>query len=187
MGLISRVSSRTYRARRPREYESYERTVSVFSSEDCFGRPEMTEPRIYFVYGSETGKSQAVAEDLYSIFMEIEDSEKCPSDVKPLNDCLDLVFDNDKPLYLGIAISSTGNGDPPVNAKKFINKFAELVPEQKCLSQIYFKLLGLGDSTYSTFHAVPKKLRELLLSNGAAEFGKFRLADDFEEKTYDEI
>ena len=88
-------------------------------------------------------------------------------------------------------ISSTGDGDPPDNAQKFMKKLHDKSLVDNYLSNIKFALLGkplnrkiwklisgLGDSNYSTFQGVPKKLEKRLLQLGAKKLIETGVADD---------
>uniref|UniRef100_A0A914D012 Methionine synthase reductase n=1 Tax=Acrobeloides nanus TaxID=290746 RepID=A0A914D012_9BILA len=77
-----------------------------------------------------------------------------------------------------IVISSTGDGDPPDNAHKFMKKIHDKSLDTNFLSNTQFALLGLGDSNYSTFQGVPKKLEKRLLQLGAKKFIESGGADD---------
>ncbi len=73
--------------------------------------------------------------------------------------------------------SSTGDGDPPEKAIKFWRWLKQ--PEQSgLLKGSRFALLGLGDSNYSTYMGMPRRLHAQLVALGAAEFLKRTEADD---------
>ncbi|TMS34194.1 hypothetical protein L596_001833 [Steinernema carpocapsae] len=82
-----------------------------------------------------------------------------------------------EPLVV-IVISSTGDGDPPENASRFMRRICRKTLPADFLANTRFALLGLGDSNYSTYQGVPKKLEKQLLALGAKSILKRGEADD---------
>lgn len=74
-------------------------------------------------------------------------------------------------------IATTGDGEPPqtmLNAWRFLLR-RDLPPGS--LSGLKFTVFGLGDSSYSLFNAMAKKLTQRLLDLGAQLFHKVGLGD----------
>ncbi|KAJ7419745.1 5-methyltetrahydrofolate-homocysteine methyltransferase reductase [Willisornis vidua] len=77
-----------------------------------------------------------------------------------------------------IVISTTGTGDPPDTARKFVKKIQDTTLPPDHFSHLQYGLLGLGDSEYMFFcnggKTVDRRLQEL----GAQHFYDTGLADD---------
>ena len=125
---------------------------------------------LYILYGSATGNAEGIALDL---------AEKSPPSPFTSIECKPM--DNFKKLSDGwsqaptgphtkhgiiFITSTTGNGDPPENANRFVRymkrkQTIESQPFQHCA----FAVLGLGDTNYDQFcatgKAVDKKMQEL--------------------------
>ena len=50
-----------------------------------------------------------------------------------------------------IVVSTTGNGDPPDNAQMFWRHIRRPAQPKDYLANVYFAVLGLGDSNYTKF------------------------------------
>ncbi|XP_010569730.1 PREDICTED: methionine synthase reductase isoform X2 [Haliaeetus leucocephalus] len=77
-----------------------------------------------------------------------------------------------------IVISTTGTGDPPDTARKFVKKIQDTTLPPDHFAHLQYGLLGLGDSEYTFFcnggKTVDRRLQEL----GAQHFYDTGLADD---------
>ncbi|XP_039242863.1 methionine synthase reductase isoform X2 [Pipra filicauda] len=77
-----------------------------------------------------------------------------------------------------IVISTTGTGDPPDTARKFVKKIQDSTLPPDHFAHLQYGLLGLGDSEYMFFcnggKTVDRRLQEL----GAQHFYDTGLADD---------
>ncbi|XP_021402540.1 methionine synthase reductase isoform X2 [Lonchura striata] len=77
-----------------------------------------------------------------------------------------------------IVISTTGTGDPPDTARKFVKKIQDKTLPPDHFAHLQYGLLGLGDSEYMFFcnggRTVDRRLQEL----GAQHFYDTGLADD---------
>ncbi|XP_027734740.1 methionine synthase reductase isoform X2 [Empidonax traillii] len=77
-----------------------------------------------------------------------------------------------------IVISTTGTGDPPDTARKFVKKIQDTTLPPDHFAHLQYGLLGLGDSEYMFFcnggKTVDRRLQEL----GAQHFYDTGLADD---------
>eukprot|EP00934_Nitzschia_sp_Nitz4_P001944 Nitzschia sp. Nitz4//scaffold54_size114964//98621//101629//NITZ4_003869-RA/size114964-processed-gene-0.170-mRNA-1//1//CDS//3329554405//1944//frame0 len=132
---------------------------------------------LYILYGSATGNAEAIAKDL----AEQKRSPDSPfTDVicKPMESFKKLSKEWSKPPTtttkhaLVLISSTTGNGDPPENASRFIRylkrkQTAEEVPLP--FHHCTFSVLGLGDTNYDQFCAVGK-----LIDRKMAELGGHR-------------
>ncbi|MEP7185884.1 MAG: assimilatory sulfite reductase (NADPH) flavoprotein subunit [Rhodanobacter sp.] len=129
--------------------------------------------RLSIVYGSQTGNSRRVAEQLAGKL----EAEGLPvrllrAGAYPLRELV-------KERYLVVVISSQGEGDPPDDAIGFIEFIAgKRVPK---LPELKFAVLGLGDSSYPKYCAVSRDLDARLTALGGQRFLELGEADlDFE-------
>ncbi|KAF7593793.1 NAPDH-dependent diflavin reductase [Aspergillus hancockii] len=115
------------------------------------------------LYGSETGNAQEVAEELGTLAERLHFMTQVSelNHVKPeaLISYTIVVF----------AISTTGQGDLPANARTF---WRSLLPKKlppTFLNGVDFTSFGLGDSSYPKFNWAARKLCKRLLQLGASE------------------
>lgn len=125
------------------------------------------------LYGSQTGNSRRVAEQLAAR------AEAAGLSVRLQRTGAYATRELAKERHLVVVISSQGDGDPPDDAIGFIEfihgKRAPKLPELK------FSVLGLGDSSYPKYCAVSRELDARLKALGATAFAPLGEADvDFE-------
>lgn len=115
------------------------------------------------LYGSETGNSEDLAEELGHVaerlFFKTRVSE------------MDLVEINELLRYTVaiFVISTTGQGEFPKNARKFWKSLLRKRLPPGCLSHVKFTTFGLGDSSYPKFNWSARKLHKRLEQLGAQE------------------
>ncbi|WP_254425122.1 assimilatory sulfite reductase (NADPH) flavoprotein subunit [Rhodanobacter sp. B04] len=129
--------------------------------------------RLSIVYGSQTGNSRRVAEQLASR------AEAAGLTVRLLRAGAYPSRELAQERHLVVVISSQGDGDPPDDAIGFI----EFVSGKRAprLPQLKFAVLGLGDSSYPKFCAVSRELDARLVELGASRFAVLGEADvDFD-------
>ena len=115
--------------------------------------------QLTIVYGSQTGNAKRLAE---SLAREAEGAglavRLLRADVYPLRE-----LKNERLLY--VVISTQGDGDPPDDARGFVEFLAgKRAPK---LDELKFAVLGLGDSSYAKFCAIGAALDERLAALGA--------------------
>lgn len=142
---------------------------------DHTGRAVAGEPsgqvseRLSIVYGSQTGNSRRVAEQLAA------KAEITGLTVRLLRAGAYPLRELTQERHLVVVISSQGDGDPPDDAIGFIEFIAgKRAPK---LPQLKFAVLGLGDSSYPKFCAVSRELDARLIELGASRFAALGEAD----------
>jgi len=111
------------------------------------------------VYGSQTGNARRLAETL------ARDAEGAGLTVKLARADTYLVRELKNERLLYVVISTQGDGDPPDDARGFV----EFLTSKRApkLDELKFAVLGLGDSSYAQFCAVGTTLDERLAALGA--------------------
>ena len=119
-------------------------------------------------YGSETGNSEMLCEDI-----ETELGERFTCDIQSLADVDPATLD--KAWFYFFVTSTYGNGDLPSTALPFEAALTEGAPD---LSGVQFAIFGLGDQVFSeTFNQGSQKLSQMLQAQGAVQVGERGLHD----------
>lgn len=93
--------------------------------------------------------------------------------VRPLDDLASKGFKKDR---LNLIVTSTYNGQPPDNAKKFAEYCKQL--DYDSLSEIKVAIIGIGNSNWKSFQAFPTYIENELCSAGAEILCKRGVADE---------
>ncbi|KAF2674784.1 sulfite reductase flavo protein alpha-component [Microthyrium microscopicum] len=113
------------------------------------------------LYGSETGNAQDIAEELGRICERLRFATSVCE--------LDSIDIRHLPRYKIVlfVVSTTGQGELPINSRKFwkVIRSARLPPG--CLKTVRFSSFGLGDSSYPKFNWAHRKLYNRLVQLGA--------------------
>ncbi|MBD1581850.1 FMN-binding protein MioC [Pseudoalteromonas sp. S16_S37] len=111
---------------------------------------------IEIIIGSQMGSAEYVAEQLQEA---LEDQ----AIIATLHE-QPVASDISHPIWL-IVTSTYGAGDYPDNLIPFINE----LDQRDSLDQVYFAVVGLGDSSYDTFNYAAKNCEKLLINKGAKQ------------------
>lgn len=112
------------------------------------------------VYGSQTGNAKRLAETLAQQAEHAGVSTRLlRADAYPTRE-----LKNERHLY--IVISTQGDGDPPDDARAFVEFIAG--KRAPALKQLKYAVLGLGDSSYPQFCVIGRRLDERLSELGAS-------------------
>ncbi|MEL6451657.1 MAG: flavodoxin domain-containing protein [Pseudomonadota bacterium] len=124
--------------------------------------------KIGLYYGSETGNSEMLCEDIEA---ELGDGYDCH--IASLADVDAGALDKD--VFYIFVTSTYGNGDLPSTALPFEEGLVEGKPD---LTGIRFAIFGLGDQVFSeTFNHGSLKLSQMLIDRGATMVGERGLHD----------
>ncbi|NWW45386.1 MTRR reductase, partial [Pedionomus torquatus] len=129
--------------------------------------------RFLLLYATQKGQAKAIAEEIWQQAGAhgLEADMHCISEMDKYN------LETEKDPVV-IVISTTGTGDPPDTARKFLRKIRDAALPPDHFAHLQYGLLGLGDSEYTFFcnggKTVDRRLQEL----GAQHFYDTGLADD---------
>ncbi|NXX82363.1 MTRR reductase, partial [Urocolius indicus] len=129
--------------------------------------------RFLLLYATQKGQAKAIAEEIWQQAGAhgLEADMHCISEMDKYN------LETEKDPVV-IVISTTGTGDPPDTARKFVKKIQDRTLPPDHFVHLQYGLLGLGDSEYTFFcnggKIVDRRLQEL----GAQHFYDTGLADD---------
>ncbi|MEO0830592.1 MAG: flavodoxin domain-containing protein, partial [Pseudomonadota bacterium] len=119
--------------------------------------------KIGFLYGTETGNSEMLCEDIEE---DIGSSFEC--EIQNMGEVVPSELDPE--VFYMIVTSTHGNGDLPAQAAPFADALEEEKPD---LSHIRFAIFGLGDMVFEeTFAHGSKRVMELMLACGAVMVGE---------------
>ena len=135
---------------------------------------------IYVVYGSQTGNSEEIAK---RINKEIREKLKTSHvEFLVMNKFLTHIQkfpENKFQKHIVVAVcSTTGAGDAPTNSDAFVRWIKRKTHASDTLSNVYYTVLGLGDSNYTKYQAVPRLVDDGLHKIGAKKFYARGEADD---------
>lgn len=121
--------------------------------------------KISVVYGTESGNSELIAEDLGAKLRETMDEVE----VQDLQDC-DPASMNADTFYV-VVCSTHGDGDLPDTAQPFAEAFDANLPD---LSGVRYAMFGLGDKFYSgTYSQGSEHLDRRFATQGATRVGEY--------------
>ncbi len=121
------------------------------------------------VYGSQTGNAKRIAENLATGLS----AEHLPMRLLSAADYPHRELANER--FLVVVISTHGDGDPPDDARSFLDFIGSR--RAPALPQLSYAILALGDSSYPQFCAVGKQLGARLHALGAKPWTPVQEAD----------
>ncbi|KFP73436.1 Methionine synthase reductase, partial [Acanthisitta chloris] len=129
--------------------------------------------RFLLLYATQKGQAKAIAEEIWQQAGAhgLEADIHCMSEMDKYN------LDTEKDPVV-IVISTTGTGDPPDTARKFVKKIQDRTLPPGHFAHLQYGLLGLGDSEYTFFCNGGKTVDQRLQELGAQHFYNTGLADD---------
>lgn len=134
---------------------------------------------LQITYGSQTGNSEAIAK---RISIDLKLKYKIDNEYLVLNQFLSKLqkFPENKneKFFVVIVCSTTGNGDSPSNADKFVRWIKRKTHSSDLLDNLYYTILGLGDSNYSRYQYIPRQIDEIFTKLGAKKFYPKAEADE---------
>jgi sulfite reductase alpha subunit-like flavoprotein len=121
---------------------------------------------ICIFYGSEKGYSKDIAKHLSFRCSEELQRKQIIIHCKSLNSFTNEINDFEKKLKIVIIIcSTTGNGEPPHNADKFLRFLLRNNNSVDIFNNVNYTVFGLGNSNYDQFcymgKTIDKRIREL--------------------------
>ncbi|XP_071156703.1 methionine synthase reductase-like isoform X2 [Mytilus edulis] len=135
--------------------------------------PVSTKNRFLLLYGSQTGQAKAISEEI------VEKAEKfnLTADLHCLSQT-EKKFNIEREHCIVIVTSTTGDGEPPDTAQKFVRRLKKKTLPSNHLENLNYALLGLGDSNYTNFCNNGKTIDRRLEQLGAKRFYESGWADD---------
>ncbi|XP_054020285.1 methionine synthase reductase [Dryobates pubescens] len=129
--------------------------------------------RFLLLYATQKGQAKAIAEEIW----QQAGAHGLEADMHCMSEMDKYELETEKAPVV-IVISTTGTGDPPDTARKFVKKIQDRTLPPDHFAHLQYGLLGLGDSEYTFFcnggKTVDRRLQEL----GAQHFYNTGLADD---------
>ncbi|KAK7497577.1 hypothetical protein BaRGS_00011217 [Batillaria attramentaria] len=116
--------------------------------------------RYLLLYGSQTGQAKAIAEEI----CERSSQHGLFADLHCLS-MTDKKFSLEKEKCVVLVTSTTGDGEPPETALKFVRRIKKKTLPDDYLAHMNYTILGLGDTNYTNFcnnaKVVDRRLHEL--------------------------
>ncbi|KAI7309077.1 riboflavin synthase domain-like protein [Hortaea werneckii] len=146
-------------------YQQGHRNDDIDSTWKYHGVQPQLKPRTALIlYGSETGNAQDVADEIGDLTARLHfDTTVLDFDSVSLRDIV-------KPTVLIFAVSTTGQGEFPQNARRFWKTLLSSGLKVGVLRKVKFASFGLGDSSYPRFNVAHRMLHGRLVHLGAQAF-----------------
>ncbi|XP_050406331.1 methionine synthase reductase [Patella vulgata] len=135
--------------------------------------PINTKNRFLLLYGSQTGQAKAIAEEI----ADKAENHGLHADIHCMSQT-EKTFNLEKENCAVFVVSTTGEGDAPDTASKFLRRLRKKTLPEDYLCQLSYTVLGLGDTNYTNFCNCGKTLNKRILELGAKLFYNPGWADD---------
>lgn len=129
---------------------------------------------IYILYGSQSGNCENISRILYDILNEKNE----PIIYGTLNSILNQIDNINGTVY--IICSTFGNGDAPENASAFWRTIKNRKIKNDIFKNINYNVLGLGNSNYSQFCYMGKKIDKRMEELGGQRIKPLVCVDEVE-------
>ncbi|KAJ7338354.1 hypothetical protein JRQ81_011345 [Phrynocephalus forsythii] len=129
--------------------------------------------RFLLLYASQKGQAEAIAEEI----CQQAKGHGFEADLHCISESDKYNLETEKAPVV-IVISTTGTGEPPDTALKFVKEINNATLPANHFSHLRYGLLGLGDSEYTFFCNGGKIVDRRLQQLGAQRFCEMGLADD---------
>ncbi|XP_063307999.1 methionine synthase reductase [Pelobates fuscus] len=130
--------------------------------------------RFLLLYGTQQGQAKAIAEEIG----QQADQHGFVADIHSLKDVNKFNLEKEKDPVV-VVVSTTGTGDPPDEALKFVKKIKNKELTEDHFAHVRYGLLALGDSEYTYFCNGGKIIDQRLQELGAKQFYGTGYADDY--------
>ncbi|KAG8459020.1 hypothetical protein KFE25_006565 [Diacronema lutheri] len=121
----------------------------------------MAPTRVRVLYGSQTGNSRGIAGQL----SEELQAAGFDAPVSGLDQFKKLGLEKER--FIVVVCSTTGNGDAPENAEAFVRYIKSKRTPPDALSGVQYAVLGIGDTNYDQYQAIPRTIDTHLEKLGA--------------------
>jgi len=125
--------------------------------------------RLTVLYGSQTGNARRVAERFAA------EAEAAGLPVRLLRTGAYATRELANERYLAVVVSTQGEGEPPDDARGFVEFLASRRAPK--LPKLHYTVLGLGDSSYPQFNAMGRAIDARLAELGAQRLAPLAQAD----------
>ncbi|KAK7092257.1 methionine synthase reductase-like [Littorina saxatilis] len=129
--------------------------------------------RFLLLYATQTGQAKAIAEEIFQ--------QSTDRGLQPELHCLSMTdkkFSIEKEHCVVLVSSTTGDGEPPDTALKFVRRFNKKTLPDDFLSRMNYTVLGLGDTNYTNFCNNAQNIDRRLAQLGAKRFYPSGFADE---------
>jgi len=135
--------------------------------------------KLYILYGSATGNAEQIAKDLAKSASGGAEGEDvlCGSLESFRRYQTDWATPSIKKGLIVIC-STSGNGDSPENASKFVRFIKRKTTPETTFENIPFAVLGLGDTNYDQFCGAAKTIDKALATKGGRRLQELQCADE---------